>query len=142
MITFPRWRKSIARASRPVVRMFRPRLEGLEERSLLSGVSLDPSFGHGGIVKTYFSILLHEKGTKPVAFEVGRPGYALALLPSGKFLVAGASETPKPTLLLSSTSWIVSLVSTRSLRWKSPFSRAAWKSRASICPPAGFRFFV
>jgi uncharacterized delta-60 repeat protein len=55
----------------------------------------DPTFGHGGIVKTYFSILLHEKGAKPVAFEVGRPGYALALLPSGKFLVAGGSETPK-----------------------------------------------
>jgi uncharacterized delta-60 repeat protein len=55
----------------------------------------DPTFGHDGIVKTYFSILLHEKGAKPFPLEVGRPGYALALLPSGKFLVAGGSETPK-----------------------------------------------
>ena len=57
---------------------FRPRLEVLEDRRLLSGGALDPTFGNGGQVITDF----------PGGFATGT---SVALQPDGKILVAGFS---------------------------------------------------
>jgi uncharacterized delta-60 repeat protein len=54
----------------------------------------DPSFGHRGIVHTFFSIVRRGQGGKTFETAVGRRGYALALLPGGKFLVAGGTVVP------------------------------------------------
>jgi uncharacterized delta-60 repeat protein len=54
----------------------------------------DPTFGHRGIVHTYFATTLRDSDGKRFQLEVGRPGYALTLLPGGKFLVAGGSVVP------------------------------------------------
>jgi uncharacterized delta-60 repeat protein len=62
---------------------------------LLPDGRLDPSFGHDGIVHTFFTITVHPGGGDSYDREIGRPGYALALLPGGKVLVAGGSVVPK-----------------------------------------------
>jgi uncharacterized delta-60 repeat protein len=48
----PRAARSGRRTSRHVPAAFRPRLEPLEDRCLLSGGTLDPTFGSGGLVTT------------------------------------------------------------------------------------------
>ncbi len=59
-------------------RSFRPRLEGLEDRCLLSPGQLDPTFGSGGIVTT--------------SFPNGSAGnVATVLQPDGKILSAGTA---------------------------------------------------
>jgi uncharacterized delta-60 repeat protein len=53
MMWFPSWlRKRTVLATHRPLRRFRPRLEALEDRCLLSGGVLDPTFGTGGIVAT------------------------------------------------------------------------------------------
>jgi uncharacterized delta-60 repeat protein len=60
----------------------RPRLEVLEDRCLLSGGQLDPTFGQGGLVTTAFS---NQSGVSQ-----GQAS-ALALQPDGKLVAAGWS---------------------------------------------------
>jgi uncharacterized delta-60 repeat protein len=55
----------------------------------------DTSFGRRGIVRTYFAVTLRDSDGKPFDLEVGRPAYALALLPGGGILVSGGAEVPR-----------------------------------------------
>src|SRR6266478_4724094 len=57
-------------------RTFKPRLEQLEERTLLNAGALDPTFGIGGKVTTHFG-----------GFDNGRE---LAIQPDGKIVVVGS----------------------------------------------------
>src|SRR5262249_38148067 len=65
-----------ARGRRPA--RFRPRLEALEDRCLLSAGLLDPTFGTGGLVTTAVS-------------SRGSQANALAIQPDGKIVAAGSS---------------------------------------------------
>ena len=64
---------------RPARPAYRPRLDALEERSLLSAGALDPAFGAGGKVLLSFNDSLQESPT------------AVLRQPDGKLLVTGAS---------------------------------------------------
>jgi uncharacterized delta-60 repeat protein len=70
-----------ARPATPrVPRSFRPRLEGLEDRTLLSAGDLDPTFGTGGKVLTGFTGSLNDTAS------------AVVREPDGKYVVAGTSS--------------------------------------------------
>ena len=63
-------------AGRPANR-FRPRLEALEDRCLMSAGALDPTFGSGGVVTTSLS---------KTTFD---DAYRVAVQPDGKIIAAG-----------------------------------------------------
>src|SRR5713226_2372800 len=67
-------------AASPCRGSFRPWLELLESRTLLSAGDLDPSFGVGGQVQTDFPPNTSASGT------------AVVLQPDGKIVVAGSAE--------------------------------------------------
>ncbi len=70
--------RSSCHAAHP--RSFRPRLEGLEDRTLLSAGDLDPTFGTGGKVLTGFTGSLNDTAS------------AVVREPDGKYVVAGTSS--------------------------------------------------
>src|SRR2546423_15121040 len=67
---------------------FKPALESLEDRMLLSAGTLDPTFGAGGVVQT--GLTYHVSDATNTGFR------SLATQPDGKFLVAGASNGATP----------------------------------------------
>lgn len=69
-------------------------IDGFGLVRLLPDGRRDPSFGDRGIVQTFFAVRLIDDNGKPFDVEVGRPGFALALLPHGRILVAGGNVVP------------------------------------------------
>jgi uncharacterized delta-60 repeat protein len=81
------WRVALCRN-----RAFRPRLERLEDRTLLSAGDLDPAFGAGGKVLAGFRDSLEDTPS------------AVVRQPDGKYVVAGVSEAyPRPMSGLEGT---------------------------------------
>jgi uncharacterized delta-60 repeat protein len=77
------------RLARGAPQSFKPALESLEDRMLLSAGSLDPTFGVGGVVQT--GLAYHVSDVNSTGFK------SLAIQPlDGKFLVAGASNGATP----------------------------------------------
>jgi uncharacterized delta-60 repeat protein len=78
------WHKTRPANRTPSQRLsFRPRLEVLEDRCLLSAGVLDPTFGSGGSVTTSFG-----NNVKNTSAQV------LVIQPDGKIVAAGDSENP------------------------------------------------
>ena len=72
------------RQRRQPVGHFRPRVETLEDRNLLNGGILDPTFGTGGLIRS--TLLYH-------AADFAGSGYhTVAMEPNGQFVVAGVSS--------------------------------------------------
>ena len=77
------------RSARSAPQSFKPALESLEDRMLLSAGALDPTFGLGGVVQT--GLTYHVSDVNSTGFR------SLAVQPlDGKFLVAGASNGATP----------------------------------------------
>jgi uncharacterized delta-60 repeat protein len=75
------WFSGLAGARRPESRLgCRPRLEGLEERTLLSPGDLDPTFGNGGLVISDFPGFANVTAT------------SVAVQPDGRVIVVGAAS--------------------------------------------------
>jgi uncharacterized delta-60 repeat protein len=89
------WFSGLAGARRPESRLgCRPRLEGLEERTLLSPGDLDPTFGNGGLVITPF----------PGYPQVRSSARSVAVQPDGRLVVAGnagPSNAPRSGIALA-----------------------------------------
>jgi uncharacterized delta-60 repeat protein len=68
---------------------YRPRLDALEDRTLLAAPVLDPSFGQGGVVQTSFTPLPNALPTESFPEEASR----VALQADGKVVVAGTVGT-------------------------------------------------